>query len=58
MEFVAEVQVCVTSEHDCRSLAVGKNILLLLIVLKKKEKSREGDSLVHQMKTHNLQVSE
>lgn len=39
MKFVAEVavQMYVTSEHDCCSLAVGKNILLLLIIPKRKK---------------------
>lgn len=41
-----------TSEHDCCSLAVGKN-MSAFDQTKNTEKSREGDSLVHQTKTES-----
>lgn len=45
MKFVAKGQVCVTSEHDCCSLDVGENILLLLIMLKRKKNPGEVTAL-------------
>lgn len=51
---VQEFQEWVTSEHDCCSLAVGKKDLTTFDQTKNTEKSREGDSLVHQTKTHSL----